>query len=139
MYYYYYCRSTSTYKNKKFLHPGKTLSQLHREYVQTAATAEVRAVGIRHFTDVFHEENYSVFIPRKNQCDVCVSFKHGNINKVEYDANVAKKDEARQEKSRDKDSANNEKSVWTMDLQAVLLSPRTQASSMYLKNETTDP
>ena len=131
----HYCRSTATYKNKRFLHPGTTISQLHREYEQAAATVEVRAVGIPHFTDVFHEENYSVFIPRKDQCDVCVSFKHGNISKVEYDAHVAKKDEARQEKSRDKDSANNEKSVWTMDLQAVLLSPRTEASSMYYKTK----
>ncbi|KAJ8347253.1 hypothetical protein SKAU_G00286540 [Synaphobranchus kaupii] len=61
--------------------------------------------------------------------------KHGNISKAEYDAHVKKKDEARQEKSRDKDSANNEKSVWTMDLQAVLLCPKTKASCLYYKTK----
>lgn len=127
----HYCRSTATYKDKKFLHPGTTISQLLREYQQAAATAGVRAVGIKRFTDVFHEGKYSVFILRKDQCDVCVSFKHGNITKAEYDAHVNKKDEARQEKSRDKDSANNHKSVWTMDLQAMLLCPKTQASCLY--------
>lgn len=131
----HYCRSTATYKDKKFLYQGTTISQLHCEYGQAAATAGVRAVGIQYFTAVFHEENYSVFIPRKDQCDVCVSFKHGNISKAAYHAHVTKKDEARQEKSRDKDSADEEKSVWTMDLQAVLLCPKTQASSLYYKTK----
>lgn len=129
----HYCRSTETYKDKKFLHPCTAISQLHREYQQAAATAGVRAVGIRYLTDVFHEENYSIFIPRKDQCDVCVSFKH--ISKAEYDAHITQKDEVRQEKSSDKDSANNEKSVWPMDLQAVLLCPKTQASSLYYETK----
>ena len=67
---------------------------------------------------------------------MCVSFKHGNITKADYDAHVNKKDEARQEKFRDEDSANNAKSVWTMDLlQAVLLCPKTKASSLYYKTK----
>lgn len=73
-----------------------------------------------------------VCIPRKDQCDVCGSFKHMNISTAEYDAHE-KNDEARQEKSRDKESANKEKSVWTMNLQAVLLCPKTQASCLYYK------
>jgi len=48
----HYCRSRATYKDKKFLLPGTTISQLHREYQQAAATAGVRAVGIQHFTRV---------------------------------------------------------------------------------------
>lgn len=43
---------------------------------------------------------------------------------------VNKKDEARKEKSSD-ESSNKDKSVWTMDLQAVLLCPKTQASCLY--------
>ncbi|XP_029281715.1 SH3 domain-binding glutamic acid-rich-like protein 2 [Cottoperca gobio] len=46
-----------------------------------------------------------------------------------------KKDEARQEKSRNKDSANNKKSVWTMDFEAVLMCPKTQASCLYYKTK----
>lgn len=131
----HYCRSTATYKDKRFLYPGTTISQLHRYYQQAAAAAGLRAVGVQYFTTLFHEENYSVFIPRKDQCDVCVSYKHGNISKADYDTHVTKKDEARQEKSRDKDSATEEKSLWTMDLQAVLLCPKTQASSQYYKKK----
>lgn len=76
-----------------------------------------------------------VCIPRKDQCDVCVSFKHMNISRAKYDAHVKKNDEARQEKSHDKESANKEKSVWTMALQAVLLCPKTQARCLYYKTK----
>lgn len=38
---------TTAYKDKKFLHPGTTISQLHREYQQAAATAEVDALPIK--------------------------------------------------------------------------------------------
>lgn len=131
----HYCRSSDSYKNKRFLHPGTTIAQLHRLYQEAAAASGVRAAGIQHFSSVFHEQNYSVFIPRKDQCDVCVSFKHGNISKNDYDSHILKKEEARQEKLLDKESANAEKSVWTMDLQAVLLCPETQASSMYYKTK----
>lgn len=87
----HYCRNTKTYKDKKFLYPGTTIAQLHREYQQAAGTAGMRAVGEYHFRNVFHEEKYSVFIPRKDQCDVCVSFKHGNISRAEYDAREQKR------------------------------------------------
>lgn len=82
----HYCRSSDSYKNKRFLHPGTTIAQLHRLYQEAAAASGVRAAGIQHFSAVFHEQNYSVFIPRKDQCDVCVSFKHGNISKNDYDS-----------------------------------------------------
>lgn len=63
----------------------------------------MRTVSEYHFRNVFHEEKYSVFTLRKDQCDVCVSFKHENISRAEYDAHVNKK-ETRQEKSCDKES-----------------------------------
>ena len=47
----------------------------------------------------------------------------------DYDAHIISKDEARQEKTKDKESGNNTISVWSMDLQAVLLCPRTKASA----------
>ena len=127
----HYCRSSPTYKDKKFLHPGTTIANLHREYCQAASIAGVKGVSISVFTNLFHEENYSVLIPRKDQCDVCISFKHGNITQAEYNVHVANKDEARQEKTHDKHSADGQKSVWTMDLQAVLLCLKTKASSLY--------
>ncbi|CAH1995862.1 unnamed protein product [Acanthoscelides obtectus] len=57
-----------------------------------------------------------------------------------YDSHVAKKEQARSEKEQDKQEAisseaGNSKYVYTMDLQAVLLCPFTQASAMYYKQK----
>ncbi|XP_066970858.1 uncharacterized protein [Macrobrachium rosenbergii] len=129
----HYCRSTPTYKEKKFLYPGTTIANLHREYKMEAQKGGARAVEISYFTDKFNEENLSV--PRKDWCDICESFKFGNISKDEYDRHIKVKDEARREKTLDKDSASASKSVWTMDLQAVLLCPKTMASTMNYKTK----
>lgn len=40
----HYCRSTETYKDKKFLHPSTNISQLQQEYQQAAAIARVKFV-----------------------------------------------------------------------------------------------
>ncbi|XP_014664078.1 PREDICTED: gamma-aminobutyric acid type B receptor subunit 2-like [Priapulus caudatus] len=53
----------------------------------------------------FHSQNYAVFIPKKDQCDICVSYKHGNIDEETYNAHIRAKDQARDEKARDKASA----------------------------------
>lgn len=48
----HYCRNTDTYKDKKFLHHGTTISQLHWECQQPATIAGVRADGIWIFHSV---------------------------------------------------------------------------------------
>ena len=45
------------------------------------------------------------------------------------------KDQARAEKTAEKTAANKEKSVWTMNLQAVLLCPKTKVSALYYKTK----
>ena len=87
----HYCRKTPTYQNKKFLYPGTTIASLHRHYSEEAEKAEkaekagMRVVSETLFSKHFHSENYYVFIPRKDQCDVCVSYKHHNISQAEYE------------------------------------------------------
>ena len=131
----HYCRNNPAYKDKKFLYPGTIIANLHHEYQEAAETAGVRVVGITYFSEVFHEEKYSIFIPCHDQCDVCVSFKHGNLNQANHEAHIKQKDEARNEKPQKKESASNKTSVWTMDLQAVFLCLNTKASSMYYKTK----
>ena len=131
----HYCRNSPTYREKKFLYPGTTIANLHREYKMEADKKGVRAVELTYFTNRFHEGKFSVFIPRKDQCDVCYSFKYGNISKEDYDTHIKHKDEARKEKGEDKESASASRSVWTMDLQAVLLCLKTMASTMYYKTK----
>lgn len=131
----HYCRSTPTYKEKHFLYPGTTIANLHRKYKMEAEKGGVRAVDVSYFTNEFNDENLSVFIPRRDRCDVCESFKFSDISKDEYVGHIKFMDEAQKEKTLHKDSASASKSVWTMDLQGVRLCPKTVASTMYYKTK----
>ncbi|CAB3985083.1 Hypothetical predicted protein [Paramuricea clavata] len=110
----HYCRSTPANQEKKFPEPGTTLNQLHRDYKQAA------------------EDDGS---GQKDQCDTCISAKHGNIDQESYQAHIRAKGEARAEKAKDKETASAKKSVWTLDVQAVLLCPKTKASALYYKTK----
>ncbi len=131
----HYCRNTPAYQKKKFLEPGTTLANLHKQYKKAAEDSGHRAVCSKIFSEAFHRLNYSVFIPRKDQCDTCISAKHGNIDNETYLAHIKAKDEARAEKSKDKANASSKVSVWTLDVQAVLLCPKTKASALYYKTK----
>ena len=108
---------------------------MHITYRAAALEAGVRAVGISFFSNTFHELNFSVFVPRKDQCDVCTSAKHGNTDGDTLEKHIRAKDLARTAKTQDKERASGELSVWTMDLQAVLLCPKTKTSAMYYRTK----
>ena len=71
-----------------------------------------------------------MFIPKKDQCDVCVGFKHGNISQTVFELYTAKKSAAQEMKADDKMKAE-DISVWTMELESVLMCPKTKSSAMY--------
>ena len=97
-------------------------------YLTTATEANVRAVGMKYFSSVCGS-NVLSFYPDTS----AISAKHGNSDRETFDEHIKAKDEARAEKVRDKEAANNKLSGWTMDLQAVLLCPKTKASTLYYK------
>ena len=66
----HYCRNIPSYRDKKFFYPGTTQAQLHREYQKAAETANVRSASIFYFSQIIQENNYSIFSPRKDLCDV---------------------------------------------------------------------
>ena len=131
----HYCRKVPSYKEKKFLYPGTTKSNLYREYRKSAEKAGVRVIGETFFNKVFEKEKLSVFTPRKDQCDLCVSAKHGNTDQDALEVHIKAKNEARAEKASDKEKSSDKMSVWTVDVQAVLICPKTQASAMYYKTK----
>ena len=131
----HYCPNVPSYKEKKFLEPGTTKTHLFREYQKAAGQAGARAVGMTFFSKIFDEEKYSVFSPRKDQCDICMGAKHGNVDQQIFNAHIQSKNEVRAEKMKDKKAANDTVSVWTMDVQAVFTCPKTKASTMYYKTK----
>ena len=83
---------------KKIFYPGTTQAQLHSEYQKAAETANVRSGSIFYFSQILQENNYSIFSPRKDLCDVCISFKNGNLSKKAYDYHILLKNETRNKK-----------------------------------------
>lgn len=129
----HYCRASS----KKIYVESNFRSFLHmyNVFLEWCKDNNISPIGRKLFTEVLIEENIAIHQPRKDQCDLCCSFKLGNIDEGTYQAHVAKKDRARATKKAEEESASEEKLVVTMDLQSVLLCPKTLASSMYYKQK----
>lgn len=131
----HYCRHVPSYQDMKYLEPGTVICDLYKEYCKAVGENGARVVSEGYFRQVFRELKYSVFIPRKDQCDVCVGAKAGNIDQDTLNAHLKLKAEAQAEKAKDKQESSDKLSVWTIDLQRVLLCPKTQASTMYYKTK----
>lgn len=129
----HYCRKQPSYEGKRFIHEGRSQRQLYSDYTQSSQEKGFHAVGWKYFNGAFHRLNLSVFIPKKDQCDVCVGFKHGNIAQNVYDHHIERKSAAQEMKAIDKLTDN--VSVWTMDLESVLMCPKTKASAMYYRTK----
>ena len=129
----HYCRSTS---NKEYLYdeiPNK--SSLYKLFVKYCTENGVNAPGRNVLAREFKNQNLAFFQPKKDRCDTCVSHEAGHIDENVYNTHLAKKEAARSEKNRDKTDGNDHHSVWTMDVQAVLISPKLNASALYYKTK----
>ena len=129
----HYCRQQS---NKQYLEPEiKSMTKLYqmlREFCQDRRFP----IPSRFLLSLeFRKKRLAFFQPKKDQCDTCCAFKTGNITEIDYRVHEEKKNLAREEKRKDKEESEKSDSVWTMDTQAVLLSPRLQASAMYYKTK----
>lgn len=87
------------------------------------------------FCNTLKTENIKIHQPRKDQCDLCVGYKLGSASETLYDSHINRKNMAREEKNKLKAEVSSTKVVITMDLQSVLLCPKTEASAMYYKQK----
>lgn len=129
----HYCRSTSkkTYVESTF----RSESHMYNIFKEWCTEDNKKSVGRSLFLDIIKSENVAIHHSRKDQCDTCTMFKLGSVSAEEYANHIRKKDEARAAKNAAKSSASKTKLVLTMDLQSVLLAPKTLASSMYYKQK----
>lgn len=133
----HYCRSSTT---KLYLEPMfDSFNTLYREYRTscggTSGTSKLASKGL--FKRIFSEMNIGLFSPKKDLCDVCCRYESGNLSEEIYNLHQNRKIDAREEKERDKENSKCDASlrVVTMDLQAVLLSPKLNASALYYKTK----
>jgi len=126
----HYCRSSTS---TTYFEPiWKSVSELYREYCTKSQEDDLEPISRITFTKIFKQHNLSLFTPKKDQCDLCCSHEAGNADEGEYETHLLRKELARLEKQRDKTQKDQ---VYTMDLQAVLLAPRLQASALYYKTK----
>jgi len=126
----HYCRKKS--KRLYLEGPFDSKQQLYNLYLQEAKDIQIEPVSRSCFTKYLKTNNFSLYKPRKDQCDICCSFKTHQVSEEKYHKHVMNKNLAREQLAIDTEKAKNlEKIVFTMDVQAVKLCPAMNASALY--------
>lgn len=131
----HYCRSSS---NKLYLEATwYSFRDMHRYYSEKCRNENKPSISWKTFLKVIRNMNLDIYAPKKDQCNTCIMYKQGTIGDEVFQAHTKKKNDARSEKERDKISAINcpEIQSYTVDLQAVLLAPRLNATANYYKTK----
>jgi len=93
-----------------------------------------QSVSTKIFAELYGKTNFSVYHPKKDQCDICCSYQTKNIGENEWNEHIKDKDRSREEKNRDKEKAMlSDIIVFTMDLQAVKICLCLKVSALYYK------
>lgn len=126
----HYCRKRTT---QTYIQPDiSSKQQLYKMYTDYCESKQKKTLSIATFTNTLTIQKIALFKPKKDLCDICNGYKMGHITKETYEKHVNKKNEARMEKESDKEK---KEFVFTADLQAVLLAPRSNVSSNYYKTK----
>lgn len=130
----HYCRSST---KKMYLEPmWHTKAELYRFFKNKYCVEEkLECSSIFTFCKIFEELNISLYTPKKDLCDVCEAYKTQNLSEEKYLEHQTLKQEARKEKEKDKSATDLKVNVYAMDLQSVLLSPKSNVSAMYYKTK----
>ncbi|CAH2102002.1 unnamed protein product [Euphydryas editha] len=134
----HYLRKQTT---REYIDGGKNVADLYNDYKNECLGKNLDYVKIHTFRKIFNEDfNISFFTPKKDQCDLCTSFKNADQTEKrsleeQYQRHLQEKEKSREEKSRDKEEINSNKIVACYDLQAVLPVPRGDVSVFYYKSK----
>ena len=136
----HYCKPSSS---KLYLEPlFQSFADVYKLYMTKCNENKQRPLSRQVVKVIFDELNLALFHPRKDQCDVCVGYDCGNIDEQVWLIHRERKEATQSAKSVDKETAitslnstRDKTFVCCMDLQAVLLTPRIKASSLYYKTK----
>ncbi|CAG9837589.1 unnamed protein product [Diabrotica balteata] len=127
----HYCRSSS--QKKYLLAEWQSRQSVYEFYSKDwCKSRKEEPPSIASFSKTFDEKNFALFRPKKDECEKCVSYRVGQLSEEEFKSHVQRKVEAREEKEKDKKEKQN---VFTADLQAVLMAPKSKVSTLYYKTK----
>nr|CAH7760572.1 unnamed protein product [Callosobruchus chinensis] len=128
----HYCRRDS--KKLYLEYNFESKANLYRVYKEKCLTGQVAPLSTTFFSETFENLGLAIFTPKKDQCNLCVSFKAGNVDAAEYNRHIELKNLARHVKEADKISAiEGLCHAFVMDVQAVKMSPVNNANKFYFK------
>ncbi|CAH0558565.1 unnamed protein product [Brassicogethes aeneus] len=114
----------------------KNKTEVYNLYKEHCELQQSQPLSICSFMDALSEMNISIHQPKKDQCDLCCAYKVGNVTEEQYKNHIEKKEQARKEKSKDKEAAKRKECyVFTTDVQAVKLCPMLYASKLYVRSK----
>ena len=74
----HYCRKDTS---KMYLETAfRSYSDVYREYLRACTEENIPVMSMTVFTEELKGQNIAIFIPRKDQCDVCCKYKQGNTS-----------------------------------------------------------
>ncbi|XP_045455137.1 uncharacterized protein LOC123666182 [Melitaea cinxia] len=130
--------------SREFIDGGLTIAEMHRNYVEQRVQLNKEAASYDTYAYVFNTKfNISFFVPKKDQCDLCMSFQNAvgeEKDKLlpEYNSHQKEKQLSREEKSKDikicKEPDSNTL-VAIYDLQAVMPVPLGESSAFFYKSK----
>lgn len=132
----HYIRAKS---NKHYIDGSKTISDIHRDYVEHCKNNNMAFVNYVMFYRIFTQDfNISFFIPKKDACEFCEAYKNSSAEEKElkqqiYSQHHEEKLLSRLEKEKDKNDHNIVVAVY--DLQAVFQCPKGDISVFYYKSK----
>ena len=132
----HYLRAQTT---REFICSDKSLADLYRDYKALREENNLAVATPSTFNRIFNTDfNISFFVPKKDQCDLCESYKNANDEEKQklyqsYEDHLKEKTLARIEKENDKNRKDGT-IVAVYDLQAVLQVPKGQVSLFFYKS-----
>ncbi|CAG9816980.1 unnamed protein product [Phaedon cochleariae] len=132
----HYLRAQTT---REFICSDKSLADLYRDYKILRENNGLPYATTSTFNRIFNTDfNISFFIPKKDQCDLCESYKNADETGKEklyqnYEQHLKEKTLARIEKDNDKNRTDGT-IVAVYDLQAVMQVPKGQVSLFFYKS-----
>jgi hypothetical protein len=136
----HYARAKTT---KTYLEANLNVQKMYRLYCELCVSKQTEPVKESFYRDIFdHEFNIAFHVPKKDACNYCCMYTNSSAEQkdelnVEYLAHMQRKIDARVSKQANKELAQSRADTVTVtfDLEAVLLSPKLNVSSLYYKRK----
>ncbi|KAG6454562.1 hypothetical protein O3G_MSEX008752 [Manduca sexta] len=134
----HYVRASTS---KQYIEGNKTIKDLYNDFVAQQNETN-RDIGnyIAYYKTFTKEFNLGFHQPKKDQCDLCVSYENSNLEQKQvleekFQKHLEEKSISRVEKSQDRQNVSKDLKVVVYDLEAVLQCPRGDTSAFYYKSK----